>query len=1270
GVDTSLVTNWTKQANLSRVEGVDANLAFLLVSIGVRNISDLSRLNIVVAIQLMERIVIIDNTCSLPDESMLKDCVENAKILAQLINTGSTTNPAIDIEVSDEKEPSYLLNEGYDVDEIINQNGDIIQEGLGFLDDVEYALPLPHIVRGTVYKLSSADDKSEKKPFVGAKVELIGVSNPAEDKNSTTENPYCYTDALGVFAITMPENYNLQEAIKVKVSQGSNSQTFTKSATDIKNGVPEQATLNLFLYLDELGDRIDLYQSELNDLDKKSANIRAVISQIDRQIQAEGNSKSNDSTTNANYMREQDIAKLEASLNKVEARKEQLRGLIGELNNQYNTTQASLPKSYRDLSMDVAFEKFTSSIDVVVSTIEGANLDNEVDEGFVVYMDAFCNVELTSSALPSVKLMGEGTKAVHLPTDTCPSRVFRYSLLQRLVEPQLIRFDKEDKRKKLDRPIDVMDFRQTMARNPDQYAQMGSLGIGYVLNVHQAWVPDGYALGDLLYSTILAPGEEQRMVVREKNQSYTILDTADATDVTSEEYQASQTDDSSAALQQAIESLATGHADSQYKTSNSTVGFGLSGGYGGVIGGGLSIGHSTSKGSASANSRQSNSYNDASSAAQQFQHSIQSASSKISQAKRISMSAATADESDSVATRIVANNNHSHAMTLQYWEVMRHYRLETCLEGVDLVLYVPLKLVQFLPEGQSYTLDTSKMSPSSFKKRYDIFLRYADTLRARLPYKYRSGVDLIKKYAATPDWELEPTDAHSVTATLSLEAFFLPFDDITVVAVLKNGRRIVGKPQDSYRTDILPTGCTTHKAFRAELREMRNAMGSYKSSYSVACVFEQTHNWEFVLPENTLEADISYFQIRHSFDTFDYTLRPSESLLNEYQFEAYKNYLGKYEDFVQDDDSSDKDKRRMKHYAEAIPEAFISPNGTLSISQLNQIGRPVIHSCTLKFGDENVTASMSTETLGSNTTVNIYSTKKYLRNSEVRTIEEMVHHVTAEVLRYSQCVWSALSDDERAMLLEPYTIEMNYDNMVALSESTNVSVGETERINIPLLNCVNVKKMLGFYGNCMLLPFTYPQQLAVKLGKTAAEIQDALYRYHSSNFRVPTTVISLPTNGMIGEAVLGETNVSEKIDITRFWNWSDSPIEKMQITKDYLNGEDYLKDKKTQSVSALNLASASAPDAVSAPNLLTALASKQATNFDNITGLNGLNTLLTQANSSTTQASTQAMSQSASLASEALKSSADVKKTEMNQAHEKEMKELEYAHDERVRAMG
>lgn len=42
--------------------------------------------------------------------------------------------------------------------------------------------------------------------------------------------------------------------------------------------------------------------------------------------------------------------------------------------------------------------------------------------------------------------------------------------------------------------------------------------------------------------------------------------------------------------------------------------------------------------------------------------------------------------------------------------------------------------------------------------------------------------------------------------------------------------------------------------------------------------------------------------------------------------------------------------------------------------------------------------------------------------------------------------------------------------------------------------------------------------------------------------KITTQKIALPTDGVFGEAVLGRFNSAEKLDLTRFWNWQDSPI--------------------------------------------------------------------------------------------------------------------------------
>jgi hypothetical protein len=272
-----------------------------------------------------------------------------------------------------------------------------------------------------------------------------------------------------------------------------------------------------------------------------------------------------------------------------------------------------------------------------------------------------------------------------------------------------------------------------------------------------------------------------------------------------------------------------------------------------------------------------------------------------------------------------------------------------------------------------------------------------------------------------------------------------------------------------------------------------------------------------------------------------------------------------------------------------------------------------------------------------------------LRYDELQKMELTLHHVASETMRYSQIVWSRLTADERALLLEQYTVSLGSGKTSDREGSYyNEFSNKMNDIHIPLLNCINVKKVLGYYGNCMLFPFTYPQELAEQLGKTAADLQDALYRYHTSSFRVPSTVISLPTRGMIGEAVLGETNVSEEIDLTRFWNWQDSPIDKMEIDSNYLNNTDNLAGKGTSNISPLNLQGVSPTTAVSVNDLIAALANKKTPEFKDLTNLEALNNLLENTTKTNSDLQIHALDNNTELMSKVLEYATEKAKTAAN----------------------
>lgn len=1215
GISVDYVNTWVKQADLWRIDGMTTDLAYLLAQAGVRSIQDLARLSaektyaILKGLQKTQPDFIL---CTLSDlEEVIKNAGDAVKLLAKKDSLDDCNPYGFEDDA-----PKHIYKDELDDETTSSAQSLYLVEDLIELDCV---LPLPRLVSGKVILEKDSEENSEK-PCSGLKVEIEGVVSPAEDKTEAAENPSCITDSTGKFIITLPERYSFKETVKIIISNSHGRQEFIKNSTELINSMIESNMVDLvqeFLSKWKEG-YLALNTGNLNEDEKKDKiaefikSLRDVVNDKDQDLEA--------FYTGTSFPARKICLALKAL-----------------------AYDADNGKLFRKGIQDI-FEYILKNA-TLEARLEGVNSSN-ADDGFVVVKEVFEEKgEKVARALPSVKLMGDDENPVMLSSDTAPSRMFSYSMLQRLIEPEL----STGTRKSVTEPVDVDKFRTQMYSDHEKLSQMSSLGLGYQLNMHQAWVPDGFALGDLLYSLILAPGEEQRLVVRENTQSYDITDTAEGLDSVDESYQNSQTDDTSAAYEYGVQQMM--EAGSSYKAQSSSWGVGGSatGGYGGFFGLGISGSYSKTKSSGSSKAHQNNSQNEASSAAQRFQQCIKTASNRISQAKRVSVSSATSTQSDSVATKIVANHNHSHAMTIQYWEVMRRYRLETAVDSVDLVLFVPMKLIKFLGNEKSLIFpeeDMASFDKARFNKRYSVLLKYATTLERALPYKYRSGLRLIQSYAACPKWTFEAAETGSKNVVLSFNSNVLSFDDLTATITLKNGKGSVAGEVDYVRTELRST-YKTSEALKDAIRRHRNTSGNV----SVTCTF--------TLPQNISEEDISSIRIGHSCEGLRYTLYKDLIGLSPAEREAWDNYVDKQMDFAQDDRSSSKDLRRMAHYMEALPEAFRTPEVYLSASNLNSLGRPSIRDVDLKLDGKPLQTALSSSKISWNTRVSVYSDAKTLKRSEFQKMEETLHHVVTSTLKYSQAIWGALSSDERAMMLDEYTVQMNFRKLeVKTGDEKGQGTGIGNGAGIPLLNCVNVRKLLGFYGNCMLLPFTFPEELAEQLGRTAADIQDQLYRFHTNSFRAPTTVISLPTKGMIGEAVLGQTNVSEVIDLTRFWNWQDSPIDKMEIDSSYLNGNDYLANKSTKDISALNLQGVTPTTPVTAADLVSALVNKQTPQFENITGLDQLKDVVNGVTTASATGRDNIINKTSEMATAALTAGLEQKKAEIAAQKEIELEKL------------
>ena len=217
---------------------------------------------------------------------------------------------------------------------------------------------------------------------------------------------------------------------------------------------------------------------------------------------------------------------------------------------------------------------------------------------------------------------------------------------------------------------------------------------GHILHFKQKWKADGYSLGDLLYSLPLAPCQEKQIAIvdwdREERAARSEAQTVTETLVADISHDRDISEIINSSFRENI------NASSTNKTSSTSGGFGAAVGFiAGVFGGGIAGGVSHSGASSSSTATQNSARNLSGSTLNQLQDNItQSASSLRSQRSTVIQTVGQT-ETMTVQTEVIKNSNHCHAITVEYFEVLKHYAIEIELVDVQECLFVPLPMSLF-----------------------------------------------------------------------------------------------------------------------------------------------------------------------------------------------------------------------------------------------------------------------------------------------------------------------------------------------------------------------------------------------------------------------------------------------------------------------------------------------------------------------------------------------------------------------------------------------
>jgi hypothetical protein len=213
---------------------------------------------------------------------------------------------------------------------------------------------------------------------------------------------------------------------------------------------------------------------------------------------------------------------------------------------------------------------------------------------------------------------------------------------------------------------------------------------GHILHFKQIWKADGYSLGDLLYSLPLAPCQEKQIAIIDWDREERAARSEEQAIAESLAAEISRDRDISEIINSSFRENISASSYNKTSSTSAGIGGGIFGAIGGVFGG---VSHS---GASSRSTANQNSARDLSgSTLNRLQDNIAQSASSLRTQRSTVIQTVGQNETMTVQTEVVKNNNHCHAITIEYFEVLKHYVIEQKLVDVQECLFVPLPMSLF-----------------------------------------------------------------------------------------------------------------------------------------------------------------------------------------------------------------------------------------------------------------------------------------------------------------------------------------------------------------------------------------------------------------------------------------------------------------------------------------------------------------------------------------------------------------------------------------------
>jgi hypothetical protein len=758
----------------------------------------------------------------------------------------------------------------------------------------------------------------------------------------------------------------------------------------------------------------------------------------------------------------------------------------------------------------------------------------------------------------------------------------------------------------------------------------GKPALGARLTLAQSWYAQGITLGHLLHCLTLAPGEATRVAVVDWTRRTSAF-SAESIGETEQLDNAATHSRSLSEVQQAVaheaqqgfsKSDASGSATSSSQQGSAGTGLLTSL----VASGDLSTvdNQATTSAQAQSSSWSTGDRDVAASLMQQVQdrteqHAGSTRNRRASAVREVSQS-----EHDSVSTRIVANYNHMHALTVQYFEVVQVYRVDVEVHRIDRVLFIPLELLDFTDVNVIERFRAALMRGALTRRTFDLLVDASALVQITpaAPTVVASTNAGIMRLATAPsvkDLAMSPNVGPGVAAAASTVS-----QQLAVTSPSLGGMTPPAGSTPQGTTP--PPGPSSHTAPPPTTQPSGGTPPSVGGVYvwddRAISHATQLVGVPLVRPGSNalhLPAETEVTAI-----TFDGVTVTRVRLTHQGGFTDLDAPAGSWV---------------------GLPQGTILA-GLTAIAISSPKSDPVSRSMTLQCRLRGVPFSLPAIPLLLPRGTDFQTVVQLETDAQARH-DELKHHLMQNRLYYSQAAYRSLDSAAITSILAPFqyqgaplvdqvdptpvTVAANYLVLRAPTAiSAPTATGTPTTTSTP--TTPSMPRLLSSPA-----PTGTPGAASVEPGTPAPNDQGAgtdltawgkLLALRGIQLGTgDSRLVSLPTGGVFAEAVLGQSNSAELLDITRFWNWQDSPIpiqppEVAPVSTGSRAGPEDLKPGQL-GAPVLNVSSPSTlPDPSGLAAILGAIANGNM--FRDMSGLAGTQGLVTAGMQGTLQAANQA----------------------------------------------